>query len=63
MIASLIDLIPYLSDVCGNNHKVSMGEANKYVSITIPGQQQKKRRKEFIVYQEFSISVDQRVIV
>lgn len=38
MVVSLIELISYLPDVCGDDHKVSMGETNEYIPITIPTQ-------------------------
>lgn len=37
VVVSLVELLPNLPDVSGNNHKVSMGEANEYVPITVPG--------------------------
>lgn len=37
MVASLVELVPNLPDVGGNNHKVPVGESDEYIPITIPG--------------------------
>lgn len=43
MVASLVELRLYLSDVGGNNQEVSMGKANQYVPITKPAQLETKQ--------------------
>lgn len=36
VVVSLVELLTNLLDVSGNNHKVSVGEANEYIPITKP---------------------------
>lgn len=36
VVVSLIELLPNLPDVSGNNHKVAVGEANQYIPVTVP---------------------------
>ena len=43
MVVSLIELLPNLSDVGGNNHKVPMGEANQNIPVTIPGRDTQRK--------------------
>lgn len=43
----LIELLPNLPDVSGNNHKVAMGESNQYVPITIPSKVRHRKRAHF----------------
>ncbi len=47
MVVSLIELLPNLSDVGGNNHKVSMGEANQYIPIAVPLREKQRKRINF----------------
>lgn len=44
VVVSLIELLPNLPDVGGNNHKVPMGEANQNIPVTIPGRDTQRKR-------------------
>lgn len=33
-----MELISNFTDVSGNNHKVTVGEADQYITVTVPGQ-------------------------
>lgn len=48
MIVSLVELLPDLPDVGGNNHQVSVGETNQYIPIPIPSDERKKGELIFI---------------
>lgn len=57
MVQSLVELMPYLPDMGGNNHKVPQGETNQYISIPVPGGDRKKGELIFISMSHYHDSV------